>query len=1066
MRYTLPKNISRIVTPGILPSELMRQLHPEYYSDTKDHVSYSLSASTLEYCLETITSRNQTYDFETFCRKLCERTICPNLRPQTGSDGGGDSKADTESYPVAKEISNLTYIGYANHGRDRWAFAFSAQRTWSKKVRSDVKKLAETNRDYDRIFFVTSRFARAKDRARIEDELSRDYMIPVTILDRSWIVNEIVEKNRADLAFNYLDIGESTSNSSKLGPTDYSRQQHLSDAEQAIEDPEAFCGMERQRVTEALVAAKLSRNLERPRTETDGRFTRAIRLADENGSYRQKLETRYGHIWTAFWWFDDFTFLNSSYDSFENFALASSHTQDLELLLNINQLLVNSVVHGHMTREECQLDERTRKLRQALTEVATDASRPNNRLEAQAAILRIDINEITLTGNTDTLPTICESFSAILEKARDLSEFDVESLVSFIEITGLIAGDNPTYNNLVEQVADFVASRKSEGEGSLVLLNHAQKLDFQDQINMIRWLGKASVGLAKYEYIQDLAEATQLLTLAYRSAGLLWAARASCIFAAASIARIGEQDDDIPISFIPVMSIWAWIALELCHIPDFLFSIQLMNGFISSLPLTDESKSEIQADIQKMDAGLGCLFLNLDKSDLHRLQSAPDILDALGLFQARTSLLYALGYEDVLREDGSVPERVTEEELKHLLSTLKSQPIAEQFRELLILNDDGNQTLSTMVFGIRVVVEIDGNDLILVAESLLGSLEAFFATMVEHQVAPHAEFFRITIVENDKITKPTIKTSELDMRSTIFWPCGLQVSKYEEQINFRNFFVEVAGHVWGATCMVKDADSLLESLFADDYVQHRVAIIMSIPNNYNRVTSRSFSCLSDWQEAVRHSYPPRNQTMLQKIETPSSTDVADKNSTDDEKAFMASNHRDQCVSSVINVHAWNQAGWRGCAYYKLGLSGLPYMAFLFESADAAMKIFNDWRTRFGENDVEEDINISIIRHLPKVDPHHYCVQVSSKLLALGNDSTSPIYGVSRSLVMTPQNSANLETFLASYRNCGYYYLVPAVGVTNPEFFSNLSIMKRNLTVKNAEEVCENDIEFMALQLLK
>ena len=70
--------------------------------------------------------------------------------------------------------------------------------------------------------------------------------------------------------------------------------------------------MERQLVTEALVAAKLSRGLERPRVETEGRFARAIRLAEAHGAYRQKLEAQYEQIWTAFWWFDDFGFLNSS----------------------------------------------------------------------------------------------------------------------------------------------------------------------------------------------------------------------------------------------------------------------------------------------------------------------------------------------------------------------------------------------------------------------------------------------------------------------------------------------------------------------------------------------------------------------------------------------------------------------------------------------------------------------------------------------------------------------------------------------------------------------------------
>src|SRR6266700_4015773 len=95
----------------ISPSNFMRKLRPEYYSDTEDRVSYVLDIPLLEYHLESITQRNQTHDFEIFCRKLCERTICPNLRPQTGPDGGGDSKADTETYPVSDELSGLAYIG-------------------------------------------------------------------------------------------------------------------------------------------------------------------------------------------------------------------------------------------------------------------------------------------------------------------------------------------------------------------------------------------------------------------------------------------------------------------------------------------------------------------------------------------------------------------------------------------------------------------------------------------------------------------------------------------------------------------------------------------------------------------------------------------------------------------------------------------------------------------------------------------------------------------------------------------------------------------------------------------
>jgi hypothetical protein len=82
--------------------------------------------------IETVTARNQTHEFEIFCRKLCERTICPNLKPATGPEGGGDSKAGTETIPIADEIAALTYVGDVNASRERWAFAFSAKKKWAE----------------------------------------------------------------------------------------------------------------------------------------------------------------------------------------------------------------------------------------------------------------------------------------------------------------------------------------------------------------------------------------------------------------------------------------------------------------------------------------------------------------------------------------------------------------------------------------------------------------------------------------------------------------------------------------------------------------------------------------------------------------------------------------------------------------------------------------------------------------------------------------------------------------------------------------------------------------------
>ena len=577
----------------------MRELRPEYYSDTQNRDAYDLDQSTLEYHLDTLTNRNETHEFEIFARKLCERAICPNLRPQTGPEGGGDSKADTETFPVAPEIS-IAYVGDVAGGSERWAFAFSAKKRWKEKARNDVKGIAETGRPYQKIICVTSQFARTKDRADLEQELSGEFGIPVTVHDRSWIVKEIIENDRKDIAFNYLAIGKVVDDPRRLGPTDYSRAQQLADIEKALADSEAFRGMESQGVTEALVAAKLSRGLEKPRTEIEGQFARAIRLADANGNYRQRLEARYEQIWTGFWWFDDFDLLKASYGAFEKEALKSDHSANVSLLCNLHQLLINSVVHGHMTREECDLDARTATLKEALQKIASNTERPNNALEAETSLLIIRMNKPVLGGKTEELREVWRGFMQVLDRAAGLGEFKAERLEQMIEIGGQLAGNDPVYNELVEKLADFVGKRSSEAKGAVILLKRAKQLDFSDRIEMIRLLGKATFALSKKEYADELIDATQHLAVAYRSAGLFWAARAACLMALATIVIEGEEDNRIPVIFIPTLKLWAWLSLSLRHIPDFLNAIQLLNGSLKAMLLTEETKERVQGAARMM----------------------------------------------------------------------------------------------------------------------------------------------------------------------------------------------------------------------------------------------------------------------------------------------------------------------------------------------------------------------------------------------------------------------------------------------------------------------------------
>ena len=87
------------------PKENYKRWHPDQFSDSIIVKKSSLGRDFLEYYLSRISSHSQEKDFERFCKAILEAEVCPNLSPQTGPTGGGDSKVDTETYPVAEQLT-------------------------------------------------------------------------------------------------------------------------------------------------------------------------------------------------------------------------------------------------------------------------------------------------------------------------------------------------------------------------------------------------------------------------------------------------------------------------------------------------------------------------------------------------------------------------------------------------------------------------------------------------------------------------------------------------------------------------------------------------------------------------------------------------------------------------------------------------------------------------------------------------------------------------------------------------------------------------------------------------
>ena len=214
--------------PNILkPSDYLRERRPERYSDFIITDEPQITRDILEYHLETLTNRSQEKEFEYFARRLAEKKLCPNILPQAGPTGGGDSKVDSETYPVAEEISSRWYQGDAG-AKDRWAFAMSAKKEWKGKVRSDIKKIAGTGRGYSLIYFITNQFVRDKVRTEFEDALTTEFNITVRILDRNWIVGRVINHGRIEIAAQILSIDSLRLTSRKqIGPRDAKKEVEL-----------------------------------------------------------------------------------------------------------------------------------------------------------------------------------------------------------------------------------------------------------------------------------------------------------------------------------------------------------------------------------------------------------------------------------------------------------------------------------------------------------------------------------------------------------------------------------------------------------------------------------------------------------------------------------------------------------------------------------------------------------------------------------------------------------------------------------------------------------------------
>lgn len=739
--------------PKYAPSRYMRDRHPDLFSDSVSEVEYHVEREVLSYHLETLTNQKDETSFENFAQRLCEKFIAPNIRPQTGPVGGGDGKTDAETFPVSSEISARWFVPDNDKAGERKAFAFSAKKTWRSKIKSDVAAIAGTKRDYDQIICVTNQFVPAKKSADLQDELLKEHGIPVTILDRTWLLDRVFKHDSMAIAVEELGVGKGTEkHTRRLGPSDTKRAAELDTLEAKIADGSQYQGQPAALVEDARRAALLARGLGHAPADVNGRFERALRLARANTIQKLELAIAYEWAWTSHFWHEDHIRTSELYDDVERLALGSDDANDLERLSNLLPLIRMSVHTGSMDASKGKLKDRTAALKAALETLTGQTHRPNNALHAEALMLMTRVSEKGVEHRDDPLKDIWVSFTDVIKRAEGLGTFPFTSIADTLTQIGEFIADSNEFDTLFETITDALAARSGEGEAARKNVQRAyQKLAKGSPYDAIRWFGRAVALLIKEEYGDDLIDALLGAGFAFEQVGLPWAARNYTLAAVSQEFSAFKRHGSIGALRASVLSRYFDTEFKLGRVPQILSAHELEMIVRTAQARTDGQRRRLDKVQELHMMQIASLLLQTPVDKLGEIAQLPDALERLALPMSRTALLYLMGNEDILRTEGWIPEQETPEGAETFMRDLRDYGVKADYPVPDFALGEA-VTLSSNVLGCRIELACANNLISIgVGEAILGSLEALLATSFDHRIVPQLDHLQLRVMPSDAV---------------------------------------------------------------------------------------------------------------------------------------------------------------------------------------------------------------------------------------------------------------------------------------------------------------------------
>lgn len=1037
------------------PSQFYRHRRPEYFSDSKIVAKVVLPREQLDYEISQISTNQKHENFEILCRKLAEKLISPNLIPQVGPTGGGDGKTDTESYPVSNFISERWYVSDNKwNENENWAFAISSKKEWKSKVKSDVKSIINTKRDYTKIFFFSNQKISSKKKKEVQDQTKSDYSIDLIVLDAEWILEKVYSNQLLNIVIESLNLSRTYLEDKIIGSKDTERLKKLDELENQINSPNRFFKNDFQLVEDCLEVAITSRLLELPRAEVIGKFERALKFATKLNNIQLKIRIHYQFAWTLINWYDDYNLFYNEFLIVKDLVNKEPNINNIEFYLNLSNIL-KTISNVDEAKEILLVDyeKEDQDLIAFLTNCSQNKDKPSTSLLAKFYLSFIQIRNKLEQGNSvsDELINLKDYFELI----KNHLDIPFEPLKDTINVYGKILPDSKDYDNLIDVIAETEAVRISELTSGQTYLNRGvTKLENNLIKESLIYFGKASRKLAKDETQIEFYYCLMLLSDAYSKLGLYWASynalvSATNIFAnnwfttgnlnAKFLKSVKEiLKNEVIIGRIPVLLCW----YELYLVLQRYFQQEGNNNSLENVPTEHMT-----------DACLSIRLLNLNFNKFDNLKYLPNILKLNELWLSEDASLYLLGNEYLIELD-ETKTSLRKENFPDYYNKFANQPFVEQMAYETNFLNTKEVYIESQILGIQLKVIFSQNSqLLIIAEGILAYFESFLATSFE-EAFPISENICIYIgfeEMNDNF--------KLEVVNKNLFKIHLKNSIKHHRENFKNIVDEILPQILGGNYMFKDIKEFLNDLFKKDEVHERLSIILEHHNFLtNILTPNPKFFLQDWITSQISEYN------LLRTESPITIDkdlqkLPKKEGHEEKPSFKNISHNKIKVETVINTELWDKAKWK--AFGSFSNQKIPFGLILsFENIDFGKKIFEEWIDKYGKIDKNEAISLTIIKGINKNNPYWYKVLISKNIDKSSIANGHFITMSSRFHRMEAENSRNLDNLIRGYQAFNRYVLIPAHVDTEFKMtpILELGILKTELKIKNAWEIGINDFE--------